>query len=52
MSKEAFASSLTLIQTFLDRMVNAYLFPVKKIIPDNMKEEIDYYYLRKERPLK
>ncbi|MGN1294935.1 MAG: M28 family peptidase [Bacilli bacterium] len=52
MSKEAFASSLTLIQTFLDRMVNAYLFPVKRTIPDNMKEEIDYYFLRKERPTK
>mgnify|MGYP003307950131 CR=1 FL=1 len=32
------------------RWINAYKFPINKVIPDNMKEELDYYLLRKERP--
>jgi len=30
-------------------LINSKCFPVTKSIPDNMKDEIDYYYLRKER---
>ena len=52
MSAEAFDSSLKLITAVSDRLVNSIVFPVKKIIPDNMKMELDYYSLRKERPSK
>jgi len=34
------------------RWINAYQFPIEKKIPDNMKDELDYYLLRKERPKK
>lgn len=38
------------ISLFADRLVNSYVFPVEKEIPDNMKTELDYYTGRKERP--
>ena len=50
MSHEAFDSSLKLITAVADRLVNAHTFPVNRNIPDNMKLELDYYNLRKERP--
>ena len=50
MSSEAFDSSLKLITAVADRLVNAHTFPVPRNIPDNMKLELDYYNLRKERP--
>lgn len=52
LSPKAFASSLKIITTFAERMVNSVFFPIKRTIPDNMKEELDYYMLRKERPNK
>ena len=50
MSHEAFDSSLKLITAVADRLVNAHTFPIPRNIPDNMKLELDYYNLRKERP--
>lgn len=50
MSADAFDSSLKLITAFADRIINAHTFPVNRVIPDNMKLELDYYNLRKERP--
>ena len=50
MSHEAFDPSLKLITAVADRLVNAHTFPVNRNIPDNMKLELDYYNLRKERP--
>ena len=38
------------IEYFADRVVNAQIVPVNKVIPNNMKDELDYYNLRKERP--
>ncbi|MBP5343132.1 M28 family peptidase [bacterium] len=40
------------ITTFSERIINSVKVPVKRIIPQNMKDEIDYYYSRKERPEK
>ena len=37
------------ISLFADKMVNSAIFPVEQEIPGNMKEEIDYYFGRKER---
>ena len=37
------------ISLFADKMVNSTVFPVEQEIPGNMKEEIDYYFGRKER---
>ncbi|MGM9857880.1 MAG: M28 family peptidase [Bacilli bacterium] len=45
-----FKSTLSLITAFADRVINAFYFPIKKVIPQNMKDELDYYLLRKERP--
>ena len=49
LSPKAFDSSLKTITTFADRIVNSVCFPIERIIPNNMKEELDYYLLRKER---
>lgn len=35
---------------FASTLVNSVNFPVEKEIPNNMKEEIEYYFGRKERP--
>lgn len=37
------------ISLFADKMANSTIFPVEQEIPGNMKEEIDYYFGRKER---
>ena len=52
MSVEAFDSSLKLMVAVAERLVNAVVFPIPRIIPDNMKVELDYYNLRKERPVR
>ena len=38
------------ISKFANTLVEAVNFPVEKDIPQNMKEEIEYYFGRKERP--
>ena len=40
------------INQFADRLVNSVVFPVEKEIPDNIKEEIEYYTGRKERKMR
>ena len=35
------------ITAFTERMANAVMCPVKKEIPDNIKEKLDEYLLRK-----
>ena len=52
MSVEAFDSSLKLMVAVAERLINSIVFPVPKSIPDNMKQELDYYNLRKERPVR
>ena len=52
MTPQAFESSLKILTEFSSRMFNSVCFPVNRIIPDNMKLELDYYMMRKERPEK
>lgn len=52
LSPKAFDSSLKIITIFAERIVNSVCFPIERSIPNNMKEELDYYMLRKERPRK
>lgn len=47
-----FDSSLKIMTTFLDRIVNAKCFPIAREIPENIKTELDYYMMRKDRPEK
>ena len=42
--------SCDFIATFAERLINSKVFPVEQEIPGNMKEEIEYYFGRKERP--
>ena len=50
LDKNSFSSSLTIMNEFIVRMDNSKVFPVSRVIPDNMKLELDYYNFRKERP--
>ena len=47
---EAFDSSLKVMVAFAERVLNSVIFPIPRSIPDNMKTELDFYNLRKERP--
>lgn len=37
------------IRAYAESLINAYVFPVKKEVPQKMKEEIDKYYLREKK---
>lgn len=50
MNAEAFDSSLKVMLEFANRLDKSVIFPIPRVIPDNMKLELDYYNLRKERP--
>ncbi len=50
LEEENYYNTCDFISLFADRLVNSYVFPVEKEIPDNMKNELDYYAGRKERP--
>ena len=50
LDEENYYKTCKFIEVFAQRVVNAVQVPVKRIIPDNMKEELDFYNLRKERP--
>ncbi len=52
MKYENMAADISFITAFSERMVNAARCPVAREMPDNMKEELDYYLLRKRRPQK
>ena len=47
---EAFDSSLKVMLEFSTRLDNSVIFPIPRVIPENMKLELDYYNLRKDRP--
>ena len=47
MKAEHMVQDIEFIQTFVDRMANAVRIPVKREIPDNMKERLDEYLGRK-----
>ena len=44
---ENMQSDIAFITAFAERMANAERCPVSKVIPDNMKEKLDKYLLRK-----
>lgn len=50
LSKESFENSGEFINEFVKRMDNSVAFPVLRTIPQNMLDELDYYYRRKKRP--
>ena len=47
MKAEHMVEDIAFIQAFVDRMANAVRIPVKREIPDNMKERLDEYLGRK-----
>ena len=47
LSTQNMQEDICFIEHFLDRMANAVRCPVSKQIPDNMKEKLDEYLLRK-----
>ena len=47
MSGPQMEEDIAFIQAFVERMVNAKCCPVKREIPENMKEKLDYYLCRK-----
>ena len=47
MKAEHMAADIAFIQAFTDRMANAVRIPVKREMPDNMKERLDEYLGRK-----
>jgi len=47
MKAEQMSEDIDFIDAFVDRMANAVKMPVSKAIPDNMKEKLDTYLLRK-----
>ncbi len=47
MSPRQMEEDIRIIQAFLERMANAARCPVAREIPDNMKEKLDEYLLRK-----
>lgn len=49
LSEDNYYKSCDFIKVFSSHLINAVYFPVEKEIPDNMKEELDYYLGRKER---
>ena len=50
LSKPNYFKTCDFIALFASKLANSVYFPVEKEIPANMKEEIDYYFGRKERP--
>lgn len=49
LSEENYYATCEFIEKFSSRLINAKVFPVEAEIPENMKEELDYYNGRKER---
>ena len=52
LSEENYIKTCNFIIELSSRWINSYQFPIEKKIPDNMKDELDYYLFRKERPTK
>jgi hypothetical protein len=49
LEEDNYYKSCDFITAFSERMDSCVIVPVEKEIPGNMKEEIDYYFGRKER---
>ena len=49
LSEENYKKTYTFIINLISRWINAKVFPIEKTMPDKMKEELDYYLLRKDR---
>lgn len=47
LSPRQIEADIAFIRTFADSMVNAHHMPVARTMPDNMKEKLDIYLLRK-----
>jgi hypothetical protein len=47
MKTEQMQKDIAFITAFADRMANAAMCPVSREIPDNVKEKLDEYLLRK-----
>ncbi len=52
MSPEQMMQDVAFITSFTDRMSNAFKCPVGRDIPENVKEKLDFYLMRKRRPNK
>ncbi len=52
LSEPNYLKTCNFIINLTSRWINSCYFPINKNIPDNMKDELDYYLLRKERPLR
>ena len=46
-SGEQMAADIAFLVAFTDRMANAAYCPVKRVIPDNVKDKLDIYLCRK-----
>ncbi len=49
LSTDNYYKTCSFIEKFATRLINAKVFPVEREIPENMKEELDYYIGRKEK---
>ncbi len=49
LSEDNYYKTCEFMEAFASRLINAYQFPVGREIPEKIKEELDYYNLRKER---
>ena len=49
LEEENYYKTCDFIASFAERLISSVVFPVEKEIPGNMKEEIEYYFGRKER---
>ena len=50
LSQDNYYHSCAFIERFADTLINSVCFPIRKEIPEKVKEDLDYYNLRKERP--
>jgi len=51
-NEEVMKNDVDTILEFSKRMANANIIPVNRVIPDNVKEKLDYYLFRKRKPKK
>jgi hypothetical protein len=49
LEEENYYKTCDFITAFAERLISSVVFPVEKEVPGNMKEEIEYYFGRKER---
>ncbi|MBQ9986825.1 MAG: M28 family peptidase, partial [Erysipelotrichales bacterium] len=49
LSKRILGEDTEFIVKYADTLINAYAFPIKKEMPQKMKDEIDKYYMREKK---